>query len=461
MLRDVFWLRGETEMRFSNSWWITAAAALALAGCGPSGGGGQGTNVGATGELDVASFQGGYGIDFFQQAAKEYEAKHPGVTIKVTGGPRVWEQLRPRFIAGNPPDLTWPGWGFDYWPAVYEGQVLALDDYLKQPNPYNTGKDAPKTWGESFEPALLKLGQYDGKQYLLPYHYNMNGWWYNPDLFAKNGWQPPKTFQELLDLCAKIKAKGIAPITYQGKYPYYMIAGFLFPWAVSVGGVKVTDDAQSIVPGAWKSPAMLQAATMIKELKDRGYFEEGANALSHTESQMDFLNGKAAMIPCGTWLYSEMKNQMPAGAKMRFMLPPVVAGGQGDPNAILIGIEPWIVPTKGKNHDLAIDFYKFMTSIDKAHQFVQEKGTLMAIKGSDKPPLPDYLVPAAEAFRSSKTVYSSEYRQWYPELGTESENAMAALLNGEITPEQFCDRCEAAAEKTRNDKTLKRHTMTH
>jgi N-acetylglucosamine transport system substrate-binding protein len=431
-------------------------AGAILAGC--SGGSGNATPAGGGNgkDLDVVSFQGGFGIEFFQKAAKEYEAKHPGTHIKVTGGPRVWEQLRPRFASGNPPSLTWPGWGMDYWALIYDNQVFALNDALKTP-----AFDGKGTWGDTFDPSLLKLGEYHGKQYELPYHYNIMGWWYNPDVFAKHGWTVPKTFNELLALGPKIKAAGMAPLTFQGQYPDYTIKGFLFPWVISVGGIKAADDAQSLVPGAWKSEAFLQAAKMIKQVRDAGFFEDGASGLSHTESQTDFLQGKAAMIPCGTWLESEMRKTMPPGAKMQFMMPPVVDGGKGDPSAIMIGIEPWIIPTAGSNHELAIDFYKYMTSVDKAKEFVTDCGTLTAIKGSDQVKLPPVLEEPVKFYRASKTVYSIQFDTWYSTLGTESKNAMAALLNGSITPEEFVNRLEAAAEKVRQDKSKPVHIMTH
>ena len=69
--------------------------------------------------LEIAVFQGGYGIDFFEQKAREFEQKHADkltpegadkpLKIKMWGSPRVWEQLRPRFVSGDVPDLTWPG----------------------------------------------------------------------------------------------------------------------------------------------------------------------------------------------------------------------------------------------------------------------------------------------------------------------------------------------------------------
>lgn len=405
-------------------------------------------------EVEIALFQGGFGLDFFHTAAAEYEKKNAGVKIKLWGNPRVWEQLRPRFVAGTPPDLTWTGWGMDYWALVYEHQLEPLDAALDGPS-----ADGKTKWRDTFDPTLLSLCQMDGKTYMLPYFVNVTGWWYDPKVFAKHGWTPPKTWSELLALCPKIKAAGMAPITYQGKYPYYMTTGFLFPWAVGAGGIKAFDDAQNLVPGAWKSAAFLKAATMIKQLKDAGFFQEGAIGMSHTESQMEFVSGRAAMIPCGTWLHSEEAKVMPKGAEMKFMLPPLVDGAVGDPTSVGIGIEPWAVPSKAKHKDEALGYYKYLTSIDKAKQFVEEKGTLTAIKGSDQVTLPDYLSDAAKAFGSSKTLWSVEYQHWYPKLEKETEDAMAALLSGQATPAEFCDRCEAAAEKQRQDKDTPKHTL--
>jgi N-acetylglucosamine transport system substrate-binding protein len=180
--------------------------------------------------------------------------------------------------------------------------------------------------------------------------------------------------------------------------------------------------------------------------------------MSHTESQTEFLNGKAAMIPCGTWLNSEMKEVSKPGQRMEFMLPPMPPG-PGDAGNVCIGIEPFVVPSKAKNPQGGIEYFRYLTSLSKSKEFVEEKGTLMAIKGSDQAKLPAHLVKPAEAFRNSKSVWSTEYRLWYPALNKEAENAMAALLAGEITPDQFCERCETAAAAARADKNLPKHKV--
>jgi len=448
---------------FKSKLGIVVALAL-IAGCGGPGNGTKDSSGGESGakikdaptgegklsgDLTVLAFKGGYDIDFYQAVGAEFQAKNPGLHITVDGSPDIADQIRTSMLAGSPPDLMYPSWKYDHWNAAEEGQLMDLDKALDSP-PY----DGKGTWRDTFEPSILKLGQKDGKQFVLPYFFSVWGWWYDPGVFAKNGWTPPKTFADLEALCEKIKAKGIAPITFQGKFPYYMIQGMLLPWAQDLGGIKVVDDIQNLAPGAWKNPAVLQAVQMIKDLEDKGDFEKGAVGLSHTESQTEFLNGHAAMIPCGTWLDSEMKKVMPPNAKMQFLMPPLSQNTKGDPTALCIEIEPWMIPAAAKNPDAAVAFFKDMTSLPKAQQFVEQKATLMSIKGANDVKLPDTLVVPAQLFKQSKTVYSFLARQWYIAMETDIEGGLTSMLNGELTPEQFCDRAEAAAEKTRNDNSI-------
>jgi N-acetylglucosamine transport system substrate-binding protein len=405
------------------------------------------------GNLEVRVFQGGYGVDFYEQAAREYEASHPGVTIDLKGDPRIWEQLRPRFAAGEPPGLAFPGWGMDNYALIYDRQALPLNDVLLT-TPYG---EEGGTWRDTFLPDVLKLGEYEGQVYLLPYYLTLNGWWFNVGLFRRHGWTPPHTYDELLALCERIKAAGIAPLTYQGKYPYYALQGFVLPWAISIGGMDAFKAAEGLQPGAWKAAPFLEAARKVVELRTRGYFQPGANGMSHTEAQMEFLNERAAMIPCGTWLESEMKKQLPPGFRMRFFLPPTVPGGKGDPTAVQVGVEPWLIPTQGANTALAIDFFKYLTSKKKAREFVLAKGTLTAIRGSAEGDLPETLQGPAEALRNARVTWTTRYAQWYKALEEESRNAMAALLLGEATPEQFVERIEAAAGRVRSDPNIPKH----
>lgn len=428
---------------------MALCAAVAIVGCGSK----KTSNSGQI-ELEVASFEGGYGLDFFEDAARQYEKTHPNVKIKVWGNPRIWEQLRVRFNQGDVPDLCWPGWGMDTWALVADGRVTEMDKYLDT-NAY--GRNVK--WKDTFIPGMLDRGKLNGHYYIMPFNNNVFGWWYNVKMFKQHGWTPPKTYGELLTLCDKIKKAGVAPLTYQGKYPAYMIRGFMIPWVISSGGMQAYTDAQNLEPGAWKSPAFLQATRMMAELRDKGYFQKGAMGMTHTGSQMEFLLGKAAMIPCGTWLGSEMKTQIPPGFEMEYINPPVIEGGKGDPSVVSTGIETWIIPKDAKHPDQAADFFKFMTSLDMARKFVVQKNTLMSIKGADETDLPKDLVAPARAMREAKTTYGTEFAEWYRKMNDGIEAAVADLLNGVTTPEQCCDAMEAAAEACRKDKSVPKHRI--
>ena len=179
--------------------------------------------------------------------------------------------------------------------------------------------------------------------------------------------------------------------------------------------------------------------------------------MSHTEAQMEFLQAHAAMIPCGTWLESEMKKQLPPGFRMAFFLPPAVPGGKGDLTTLQVGVEPWLVPTKGRNSALAIDFFRYLTSARKAREFVLKKGTLTAVASSNEGELPPTLRPPSRALKDARVTWSTRYAQWYPSLDQASKTEMAALLQGSLNPRQFVDRLEAAADKVRRDPNIPKH----
>ena len=103
---------------------LATAALVPLAGtlaaCGGSspsggGGGGSGATKSATNPFGLAKsssveaviFNGGYGYDYVKFAADQVtkQKDFSGVTIKVSPSTQIAQQLQPRFVGGNPPDL--------------------------------------------------------------------------------------------------------------------------------------------------------------------------------------------------------------------------------------------------------------------------------------------------------------------------------------------------------------------
>lgn len=398
--------------------------------------------------IEVSVFEGGFGLDYFFQVARDYEKLHPDVKVNLWGDPRNAEKLRPRFIAGNPPDVFWGD--LPVWKLIANGQLYPVDEFLETKS---YGQD--KNWKDTFYPGLLDGLKYSGKIYGIPTDFSIWVIWYNKGMFEKYGWQVPKTWNEFLQLCEKIKKQGIAPLAFQGRYPGYM-AGTLEALFQRIGGIKAVYDAQNLVPGAWEHPAFLESARKVRELVDKGYFEEGFMGMSHTEAQMEFVRGKTSMVACGTWLKSEMSNVLPKDFRMSCFGYPAVEGGSGDPTAVQVGCAFWCIPKDAKHPELGADFLKFLTSLENAKRFVKEKEALLPIIGADES-LPEELAGAVSLVNKAKFTWTVKIGQWYPEWQTEYTNAIAGLLTKELTPEAFVKAVEEASVRVRNDPTVVKH----
>lgn len=116
-------------------------------------------------------------------------------------------------------------------------------------------------------------GKVGDNYYLIAGNNDVYSWWYNEGLFEDLGISVPTTYEELLEICEVIKANGIAPFTFQGRYPLYMTAGFLLPFAIRVGGIQALVDAENLVPGAWNNEFFLKAAEMTQELLEKDIFK--------------------------------------------------------------------------------------------------------------------------------------------------------------------------------------------
>ena len=395
-------------------------------------------------------FQGGYGMQWVFDSAEEFERAHPDIKAYVWGNPRAWDQTRPRFLSGNPPDVFWGIHNINFWVNLDNGLVANLDSLMESPA---YGQEQLK-FKETFLPGSLEEGQYEGQQYFLPITYSINGIWYNQKMFAEHGWQVPKTWDELIALCKLIRATtDIAPFTHQGKYPSYF--GMIYRALLyKLGGEELIVDIDNLEPGAWQRPEIIRAAQLSRKLVADGYVLEGSSSFSHTEAQMIWLQEKAAMIPCGTWLESEMKNATPPGFAMRVMPVPGFADGKGGLGAMEASAGPafW-VPSDAAHTAWGMEYLRILLSRKMAGNFLQKIGSLMPIKGSGEDvPVPPALQSALDAIDAADgETFNMRFVSWYLEMDNEIRNALGAVLNGDTTPEDFAARLEAQAERLRRD----------
>lgn len=420
--------------------WVPVSILLLSPGCSL-----QQEQPGAGIVLEVAVFEGGYGIEWHKGVARRYEQQHPGIRINLWGDPRVDEKLKPRILRRRPPDLT--SCTLPVWKLIVAGKLYPLDEALDS-RAY--GQDI--TWRQSLVPGILDDFRYGGKTYAVPS--NQGAWvcWYDARQFRRHGWKPPRTWREFTALSEQVKAAGVAPLAFQGKYPTYAWATLLSLYQRLVP-LQRWYAMQDLQPGAFTDPEFIQAARLLQEMATR-YYQPGALAMTHTESQMEWVNGRAAMVFCGLWLKNEMKNAIPAGFEMACFPVPIVEGGKGDPRAVYSwGAETFLVFADARHPKEAADFLKFMLSLSSAHDYVQRLDTLSPVKDCVKGVrISPELQSAVDVLDRRSCIFSDRLADLYLEFSrTALQQSLADLMSGKMAPEAFGARLEAAIEDVRRN----------
>lgn len=399
-------------------------------------------------------FSGGFGHDYIQFAADLFAKVHPGSSVSVEPIQGVGEKLRPRFVGGNPPDvIDNSGAGnLDFGALVAEGQLMDLAPLMSA-----LSLDTPgKTVAETLFPKSQDGGVVDGKQYALNIAYSVAGIWYSSSLFEEKGWTYPATWPEMMDMCETIKSAGIAPWTYQGKYPGYMIFGLLSGLIFKKGGVQAMIDIDNLVDGAWEQAAVLDSLKEMYMLAENDYIMEGTEGLNHTESQAEWLKGNAVFIPCGIWLENEMKDMIPDGFDM------VIDQAPGEGNAARAeGGEPFIVPSKAKNPEAGMEYLRCIISKESSKWFAVNVSAMMPVIGGTEGVTISTGMQSAVAMveKCGDNVFPGmRYGGWYSDLGKEASAKMGDMLTKRISPEQFVEAVQAMADKVKADPEVTKFT---
>ncbi|RIX52409.1 carbohydrate ABC transporter substrate-binding protein [Paenibacillus nanensis] len=345
----------------------------------PTGGGKTFENM----ELEVAVFQGGYGREYWDAVADSFMKDYPGTKINITASPQIAELLRPKIVAGNPPDFIYLPQGGDNQPIIdgfiKDNGLLELNDVFESQGENGTPIADSILPGVLESKAMSPNG--DGKVLFAPYNYGVMGMWYNKNLFDTKGITLPKTWDEFFALNSVAKENGRALFTYQGLHPGYL-EEIIIPAIFNVGGKEALDQFFNYDPEFWKSETFKKVFGLFEKIANEdNALMNGTVALNHTQSQTDFLMGKSMFIPNGSWFEDEMKDA-PREDGFQFGFLGVPSFDAGKPVMALTSVELFMIPAKAKNPELAKEFLKYLYT-EKSVKLNGEKAkAVMAVKGA-------------------------------------------------------------------------------
>ncbi|MBP1988439.1 extracellular solute-binding protein [Paenibacillus eucommiae] len=441
---------------------IMLAFVIALAGCGaktetkpgaespkpttseqPGTDGGAGTAK-LTGDFEVQYFVGGYGDAWWKAIIEEFQQKHPDLKIKQSAGSQINDQMKPRWIQGNPPDFVYiAGAGANPRSMFLDDQLMDLTDWLKE---------AKNDEGDKILDLLIsKPEEYTpGKYFTIPHSFDAWGTFYDKALFKTKGWEAPKDFPSFMALGEKIKAEGSMDVyIHTGVYPYYINGGLLDNTTVSMNNDdgSIITRINALEKGIFKSEPVMKALDRIVQMRDKGFIAKSSVALNHTDSQSQWLQHKAAFIPNGLWIEGEMSKDIPAGFEFGF-IPSI---GQ-DPGGKFVAVPLTAnvgIAKKAKNPEAAKAFMQFIFTKDASKKWAELSKAIMNVKVDlDDTNAPALIKEANKYLSDPNTIITPE--TVIPEdLVKVRSDATIALTEGKITPEQWGDRVEEAADKIR------------
>ncbi|GAA1691903.1 N-acetylglucosamine/diacetylchitobiose ABC transporter substrate-binding protein [Fodinicola feengrottensis] len=409
--------------------------------------------------LDVVIFKGGFGDKYATDAEAAFKQKYPKATIKHTGTQTITQQLAPRFVGGNPPDLIDNSGAqqLDMNSLISKGQLTDLTPLLDAPS----FDDPTKKVRDTLLPGSVEQGQYGGKEvYAMNYAQNVFGVWYSQAQLDKYQIKYPQTWADMITACETLKGKGIAGWTYAGKYPYYVHFA-MYGMIAKIGGLDVMKSIDNLEPNAWKNPAVKTAVDAFAELAAKGYILQGSEGLTHIESQTAWNQGKAAFIPNGSWVENESKPTTPAGFNMAVGGPPSASAADKLPYGSTWSAsgEPFIVPKQGKNALGGQELLRIMLSKAQSQNFAKLVSSLTCVAGAaDGIQLPPGLTSANALLKAAgQGVSNPRLPDWYPDLEKKSLGQNTGLLmHKELSTADWITRAQAAADAVASNSAIKK-----
>ncbi|SOE85979.1 carbohydrate ABC transporter substrate-binding protein, CUT1 family [Burkholderia sp. YR290] len=379
------------------------------------------------GELAVnLAFKGANQRAFWEHTIADFEKANPDVKVKAS------------YIEEEAYKVQLPGWLISQAPDVvkwHEGERMRY--YAQRGLLEDISADWQKNgWNTSFA-SLKDPSSFNGKQYALPTDYFSWGLFYRRDLFEKAGIKgEPKTWEEFLDACKKLKAAGITPIAVGGRDSWTLAAwfdyidlrlnGYAFHMQLMDGKVPYTDPRVKKVYEAWKV------------LLDNKYFID--NALSYTldSAQPLLIQGQAAMMLMGTFISGGLPDALKSKVGY-FQFPvmdsklPVAEDGSADCLNI---------PSRAKNKADARRFLAFIAKPDVDGNLAKAFGSLPANNQATVPDDP-YAKKGFEILSNTKGGIAQFYdRDMTKEMADEGMKGMQRFVSDPSTLDQVLAHLE-------------------
>lgn len=309
--------------------------------------------------------------------------------------------------------------------------LLDVEDLAKKSYDTTNGKPLTDVINKQLVELARSLGP-DGKLSTIPYQPSSFMVMYNKDIFKAAGiTAAPKTWDEWLADCAKIKAAGKTPITVDDAY---MASLFGYHMGRLIGKDKTLAMVNS---KKIDDPAVLTFGQQWQEMYQKGYISKNAAGNIYPAGQQEVASGNVAMYLNGTWLPNEIKNSAPADFNWgSFAYPAIGKDGDGT-NANQYGAQCFGINKNTKHAEEAFKFIVFMTTGEWDTKLAENS---IGVPMANDATWPKQLTEAKEVFSATTIRYPwAVGMEDVADINAKIKTNFALLVSGKLDAKGFAD----------------------
>lgn len=293
-----------------------------------------------------------------QAVIDAFNAQNPGIRVVLNQIPDTETVMQTRAQTNEMPDMFSCATSTMYEIMFADGMILDL-----------TGQPFLSNVQES----TLALAAYEGRNWRLPYSLSYYGLYVRTDIFEEQGLAYPTTWDELMDVCAKLKAAGITPFALPDKtFVYQRMERMMSYMAeddsefkqIAAGELEAKD---SVVLKAYAEASLQLAENMTVESLGAEY----------TESYQQLLAGQAAMTINGQWSLTTLKDYDPDVKIALIPLPNPL----GESKVVISIDTSFCISSSTKHPDECLKFLDFLSQPENAQTYTDIEGSPNVVNG--------------------------------------------------------------------------------
>lgn len=349
-------------------------------------------------------------VKAYNEIIDEFEKAHPEITVNYTAHEaQNYATILTTALAG--------GAG----PDIIHTRAYGAFESVSSPGYLEALGGKVDLSGYSDDELLGVTLRSDGEVYSVPMASQTILVYYNPDLFAANGLNPPATWDEFKATASALKAAGVMPLangTKDGWTVEVMAGAFMPNFYGSDFFGEVTAERTD-----FEDARYVGAMERFAELRE--FLPQGHEGIDYATMQQLFTSGTAAMFVGGSWEIAGFRD-----AGVSFDIMPGPSARAGGPRMVSTWLDGgYAVNSASENKDAALEFIRFTATRDFGQMLTDKLANVAAVDGAVSS---DPLLAKISGFHAESTPYIMlvGYRFKKPTGSTLLQNGLQELMAG-------------------------------